>query len=135
MWINHERLEFGFYIGEYGSKQPTRFLQNCQKYTQLILPLLKNNTHEFVLGKRDNTHVVLEKLILHPNIKAEKWLQNLNKDNIEVATVLSKDQVLQLSVQQLSQNIADVFKILFPLVTLAINDNPVDAINEYTKNI
>ncbi|MDJ0635961.1 MAG: AAA family ATPase [Xenococcaceae cyanobacterium MO_188.B29] len=135
IWINHERLEFGFYIGEYGSKQQTRFLQNCQKYSQLILPILNNNYHEFILGKRDNTHVVLEQIILHSNVKSEEWIKTLNKDEIQVAKVLLKNQVLQLSSQQLSQDIANVFKNLFPLIILAINDNPVEQISEYTKNV
>ena len=51
-WINRDQLEFGFYIGHYGSDQRERFLDNCRRYREQLFALLEPQmaTDDFVYG-------------------------------------------------------------------------------------
>ena len=42
MWIDRHLLEYGFFIGAYGSAQRQRFQRNCQAFGSALLPYLRD---------------------------------------------------------------------------------------------
>jgi 5-methylcytosine-specific restriction enzyme B len=133
LWINADRFEYGFYIGEYGGEQRKRFVLNCSKFKEIIPNLLgeslsggelKFGRHEEFLGKTQNSSSSEV-----PNWR--DWLSNPEEAGIQVYIEVPRDNVLAESGDKIVQNIAEKFKQLFPLVLLATSDDPIKMINEY----
>jgi 5-methylcytosine-specific restriction protein B len=123
MWMNHERLEVGFFIGLYGSKQLQQFLNNCQVHYVRLLPLLEESLSNKKLwfGSRGSS----------TNIPWQEWLQAPGKEDIHVSFNLLKQEVLKYSTEQLINQITQVYEQLFPLILLAIEEDPLPALSEY----
>lgn len=137
MWLNHERMEFGFYIGEHGSAQRKRFLRNCQEnyevLSQFILPHLTDSSIMF--GSRENFSIGSNNTVVRKtNLTWEDWLNNPGAADIHVAVILPKSKVLHYSAEQLIQQIAQTFEQIFPLVLVATSDEPMRAIKEYLNS-
>jgi 5-methylcytosine-specific restriction protein B len=135
LWINRQRLEFGFYIGQYGSDQRNRFLRNCRENHDVLVRVLQEHLPErdlLFFGER-------EEFVGGPEHPLEDrswpsfrdWFREPAEAGIHAAVFLPKDEVLQRSQTQLAQEIADVYQRLFPLVLLAALDNPMPAIGDY----
>lgn len=123
MWMNHERLEVGFFIGLYGSKQRQQFLNNCRKNYTTLLSLLEESLSDEKLwfGSRGNS----------TNIPWQEWLQDPGKTDIQVSFNLPKQEVLKYSTDQLADEITQVYAQLFPLILIAIHEDPLPALAEY----
>lgn len=136
MWINYERLEFGFYIGEYGNNQRKRFVQNCQENYEVLLHLLKDvlTGESVVFGSHENIIIEPNGLIVSKlNLSWQEWLLNPDQGNFDVSVALPKQKVLQLSTEELTGQIVQTYRKLFPLVLLAFSDDPIPAITQYLK--
>lgn len=139
MWMNHERLEFGFYIGEYGSEQRQRFLCNCDRHRQVLMPLLKSTleSDRFYFGSRDDLQFDAQgQPRNHRGAQFEDWLTNpdiFQNDLGHMGIVLSKPQILQQSEQALVEQMQQTYAQLFPLVLLAIHDEPMPFIRDYLE--
>ncbi len=134
MWINRDRLEFGFYIGEYGSDQRIRFTRNAQANHKILYNILNESLagrnvqygehDEFVGGTKgigtDESRPVLR-----------DWLKNPEESGIHAAIYLPRGAVLQHSAEQLSKEIIQTYQALFPLILLSILDDPMPAIADY----
>ncbi|MCK4821119.1 hypothetical protein KA005_35470, partial [bacterium] len=125
MWINRDRLEFGFYIGEYGSDQRNRFIRNCRANHKIIFNILNESLagsnvqygehDEFVGGTKG-----VDEDRIRPSM--QDWLENPEEAGIHAAVFLPKEEALQRSTEQLTQEIVQVYQALFPLTLLAILD-------------
>lgn len=136
MWINRDRLEYGFYIGEYGSDQRNRFLQNCQKNRDVLARVLQDSLagSPILFGEREDFVGEPEDFDLSKTWPSfEDWLKDPAEAGIHAAVFLPKEKVLQQSATQLVEEIADVYQRLFPLVLLATLDNPMPAIGDYLE--
>ena len=136
LWIHQNRLEFGFYIGEYGSEQRKRFLKNCNDNYKTLLNILKGSAigpnlkfggHEYLYGDREE--VDENKTIL----SLEEWLKNPSETGIHAAVYMSKNDVLERSATDLVEEIRNTYVSLFPFVLLATLDNPMPAIGDYLE--
>lgn len=135
-WMNYERLEFGFYIGEYGSEQRKRFVRNCKENREAVVNVLRESLADdlFVYGRREDfVGGPSDKSTKKQKLSWNQWLENPEQAGIHVAVVLPKDQVLQSSPEILIDQITKTFERLFPLVTLATSDDPLPAIGEYLE--
>lgn len=135
LWLNRDRLEYGFYIGEYGSEQRQRFMRNCQENYDVLVRVLRDQLPDrdlLFFGQREDFVGGPDGL---PKDKTwptfQDWLKNPAAEDIHAAVFLPKHEVLQLSQDYLAQDIADVYKRLFPLVLLATLDDPMPAIGTY----
>jgi 5-methylcytosine-specific restriction protein B len=135
LWMNYERLEFGFFIGTYGSEQRQRFIQNCQKYHPLLLDLLEESLSEpnLFFGSRSRAIISSDGTISgQTNLSWQDWLKNPEQlGDLHVAIVLPKSKVLASSSDQLTTQIVQTYQQLFPLILLATSNDPTLEIEEY----
>jgi 5-methylcytosine-specific restriction enzyme B len=125
MWMNHERLEVGFFIGLYGSDQLQLFLNNCRTHQEALLKLLEESLDDEKLhfGSRSSS----------TSIHWKQWLQDLGKGDIHVSYRVPKQEVLNYSIDQLAAQIVQIYEQIFPLVLLAIEEDPLPALLEYLE--
>jgi len=133
-WINQERLDFGFYVGEYGTNQRERFVRNCKENRKELLNVLQSSladdelvygrVEDFVGGSKDPTSD-------RHSLSWEDWLKEPEKGDLRVAVTLPKEKVLDSSEDQLIECITRTFERLFPLILLTISDDPMPMIGEY----
>ncbi|MCB8945751.1 MAG: AAA family ATPase [Ardenticatenaceae bacterium] len=136
MWINFELLEFGFYIGEYGTEQQNRFSQNCQVHYDTLLNWLTPSFADvqIVCGKRELFVIEADGSVRNQEgTTFADWLQDPAQYNFDVSYVLPKVKVLQFTADQLRQQIIDTYQKFFPLVLLAIEDDPLPHIQTYLR--
>jgi 5-methylcytosine-specific restriction enzyme B len=134
LWINHERMEFGFYIGQYGSEQRQQFLNNCHQHQAALISLLEPSLkrEDLILGGRENIAFDSQgKAFNRKGINFQDWLSTLDRADIHVASVRSKEQILHSSVDELATQIQQVYQQVFPLVLLAVKVEPMPSIIEY----
>lgn len=140
MWMNHERLEFGFYIGDYGDEQRERFQRNCDRLRQDLVSLLKStlDCDRFYFGPRDQLEFDSQGNILNrKKLPFADWLSHpdiFQTDLGHMGMVLSKPQILQQSEQALAEQMLQTYAQLFPLVLLAIHDEPIPFIRDYLES-
>ncbi len=134
MWINRDRLEFGFYIGEYGSDQRNRFTRNAQANQKILYNIMNESLagsdvqygeHDEFVGGTKGIGVDVSR----PSL--QDWLNNPEESGVHAAVLLPKEAVLQYSTEQLSKEIIQIYQALFPLILLAIHDDPMPAILDY----
>jgi 5-methylcytosine-specific restriction protein B len=139
LWINRERVEFGFYIGEYGSDQRNRFLRNCRENLDVLARVLGENLPEqqpLFFGEREDLVGGIKgsgAVKDHPSF--QEWLRDPADAGISVAVLLLREQVLQYTTSQLAVRIVEAYERLYPLVLLATLDNPMPAIGDYLDRV
>jgi len=137
IWINRDRLEYGFYIGEYGSEQRDRFIRNCTQNREALGNLLRQDlsrekllffgeNEEFVGGPEDPGFP-------HLDVDWKAWLADPGGIGIHASVFVGKNEVLATHLDKLSGKIVDAFDKLFPLVLLAVHEAPMPAIREYIE--
>ena len=126
--INKDQLEFGFYIGHYGSDQRERFLDNCGQYREQLVTLLEPSmgAEAFVYGD-DNKGWTPES----KGRSLSQWLENIGEMGIDASLVITRDRVLKLSAQDLIDTATRTFELLFSFVLLATSEDPMPEIIEY----
>lgn len=125
LWMNHERLEFGFYIGEYGSDQRQRFLTNCQTHYDALLTLLEPSLADDDIWYGINGS--------QAKLDWKDWLKNPQEANFHLHMRLSQQDVLSRSTEQLIDQITHIYKRLFPLILLAIAEEPLPLLLDYLE--
>jgi 5-methylcytosine-specific restriction enzyme B len=131
LWLNRERLEWGFYLGEYADEQRTRFLNNVRKRRDALAAALAPHVAEgrFLFGAVRDPQGVLDTEKARQTLG--EWLDTLEEQYLSVRQVLSREQVLQLPAADLRERILDAYRQLFPLVLLATSEDPLTAISDY----
>jgi 5-methylcytosine-specific restriction protein B len=126
MVINRDHLEFGFYIGHYGSDQRERFLDNCRRYREELIDLLEPVAEEgFVYGEdKGGTSRSRGRSL-------SQWLENIDEAGLRASTVIAKERVSEPSAQDLIDTATRTFELLFPFVLLATSEDPMPEIIEY----
>ena len=129
--INCDRLEFGFYIGDYGSGPRNRFLRNCRTHSAAVFRALENvlADDDLRFGQREDVTTKAEAGC--ERLDWRTWLTDPEAAGIRVAVFLNKNAVLDRSAAQLRDEIVHTFQRLFPLVLLATEDDPLPAIGKY----
>jgi len=138
LWMNYQRLEYGFYIGDYGSAQRQRFQRNCETYfeelNKLLGDILANET--LIYGGRENFNFGPDgALIGKPGVTWQDFLRNPGRANNDVSVVVSWADVLATPAADLVDRIAETYTLLFPLVLLAISDQPLAEVANYLDAI
>ncbi|MBW4649419.1 MAG: tetratricopeptide repeat protein [Kastovskya adunca ATA6-11-RM4] len=117
-----------FIIDKTPDKQ--RFIQNSQK--TLTKEVIIQNTQ---LSDKCSLHSSSKKSLDHINLLGD-WLRHLARQNsvtknIQASVYISLKQVLMYSEKQLTDQIIQTLKGLFPLFLLATYDDPITAIRKY----
>ena len=134
LWINYERLEIGFYIGNYGVAARTRFRRNCQDNVDKLIQWLSDIVSDsaLVIGSHHDISIKSDGSILANNkITWRDWLSDPEKSDYDLSLILPKEQLLRLSFDQLMDKVAGIYNRFFPFIILATSDNPMPVIAEY----
>ena len=133
--MREDYLDFGFYIGEYGSEQRSRFTKNCSLHLEILENILREplSRDDLVFGETAATGDYRSKPV--PGLKGNEWLNQIEQARIRAGVRLSRNEVQVMSDDTLAKNIADVFHDLFPLVLLATKDDPLTEIRRYVGEI
>jgi 5-methylcytosine-specific restriction protein B len=132
--LNHDHLEAGFYIGDYGSEKRALFLRNCSLLKDSLPRLLASELSdpEFIFGTKDHwTDAKTGAFTKRPEISFQEWLRNPAEAGIDVSVIYLRSELGRTDRERLADNVADVFKKLFPLVLLTVSDNPSSSIRKY----
>lgn len=137
IWINKDRLEFGFYIGIYGDEFKRKFVENTQKHFDKLKLILRESldSEQLIYGAEDsykiNQNGEFERL---QTLTWEDFLKNPEQANFNVTCVIPKRDVINKSTQELVEICIDTYLRVFPLVLLTISSDPLTEINEYLEN-
>jgi 5-methylcytosine-specific restriction protein B len=136
--IDHAVLEFGFIIGHYGSEQRKRFERNCAQHFENLRRILADalGNGRFFFGRQDEYEVAPDGSISHPNKRTwEEFLRNPASASCDVSLVIPRPDLLQMSADELVTLVRTTHIRLFPLVLLAMEDDPLPAIASYFEAI
>ncbi len=135
MWLNYELCEHGFYIGNYGAEQQLRFTRNCATFQQTLEQLMAELTPNDcpVFGERANFVVSADKVSYRDSntVTWRDFLQDPARFQFDISFIMPKSILLQQDEAALIAKIVDNYKRLFPMVILAISDDPMPEIESY----
>jgi 5-methylcytosine-specific restriction enzyme B len=138
MWMNYQRLEYGFYIGAYGSEQRQRFQRNCQESGLLLAPRLREILPEsrVCFGSPDNFDVTADgKVVAKTSYNWETFLREPAQADNDVSVIIPRDELVQIAEDALVTQIAETYERLFPLVLLSVEDDPMPAVGRYFEQL
>ncbi len=135
MWVNHRGLEFGFYVGEYGSIDRRRLQENCREHHAILAVLLADllGDTRFVAGRPDTFVFNLDGTLSDENATWRDWLKDPFTFGFDLSLILPFPEPLHFSTEELRDLVAQTYKQLFPLVLLATEDDPIPAIKRYLR--
>lgn len=137
LWLDHRYLEFGFYIGDYGDETRKKFQANTRKYGTQLLNWLGTRlpSQNLIFGSRETITVAENGQVMsNTGISTwAEWLHNPELTNFDASIVLTKNNLLALSVSELKQQVVTTYEQLFPFVLLAMLDDPLPQIEAYLE--
>ena len=137
VWLNHQLLEYGFFIGDYGAEQRKRFRRNCQKHPEIITMLrdYMPDWERFVFGQLGQHFTITEAgevKLLQPG-SWEDFFHNPEEFGFDISILWPRYKVLTLPFDKLVEDISRIYQQLFPLVLLATEEDPMPAIMRYLE--
>ncbi|MDF1554526.1 MAG: AAA family ATPase [Deferrisomatales bacterium] len=126
--MHRDRLDFGFYIGEYGSDQRKRFVRQAKDHRAEFARLLKAvvETTGCTFGDQEGAGG-------NEEVTWEEWLADPATAGIRAGISLRTAEVLSRGRVELAAQIAETFEALFPLVLLATEDDPLGEIGDFLE--
>ncbi len=131
--IKADVFSFGFYVGDVGTEQRSRFLRNVQKYRTIIAGASSGELDS--LGLEFGTRLEPEE----PKSRDRRWsslsdwLDHVDADTIRAARVLSKSDCLERPAAALAAEIARIFEALYPLWLCTVLEDPGPALDSLWK--
>lgn len=140
--VRHNRLECGFDIGDRADGFLDRFQQNLSAGGVETKRLLQEclDTNELTFGCRRDEIIVKENSIQIPGERPfEKWIEHVKTietpdTDASVMKALPRADVLGASEDELIGEVVSTFKMVWPLFLLATEEEPHDAVKEYTRS-
>ena len=120
--INSERLRSGFSIGDNGTEFGQRLRKNLSKHKDRLKELLADNFTgmPFRFGLRENE-----------TSDWQEWLDYPEELGYEVVLYQNPDEAIAKTYEEHHALVVQCFKLLFPLVILASEDDPMGHVMEY----
>jgi len=134
LWINFERLEIGFYIGNYGVAARSRFRKNCQENVDELMEWFSDIVSDaaLVIGSHHDVTIQPDGSITANNkITWRDWLSDPEKSDYDLSLILPREKLLQMPSDQLIELVAGIYNRFFPFILLATSDDPLPAIVAY----
>jgi len=134
IWINYERLEIGFSIGDSGTNQRKRFIKNFLENQKVLERLFIDEDNNIKVYCREDITTPMGPVNIKNNndfIPWNKWLRQPDKSDIYASVFMTKDKLLKTDQEYLMDTIIETFQKLFPLVILSTMDNPMPIITKY----
>lgn len=136
IWLNYQLFEYGFYIGDYGSTQRQRFMRNCANLRRPVEKIMEELFEDVsvMFGDRDDFVITERGTVVYKSGNSLSWsdfLENPERYYYDVSLIVPKSVLLQQDQASLTARILDGHKRLYPLVLLALSDDPLPAIEQY----
>jgi 5-methylcytosine-specific restriction enzyme B len=124
----HDGVRAGFYIGQ-GSDQRERCGRNCRAHAAELADLLQDSLAEpgFTFGERSERDTTAPAW--------HEWLNDPEAADFVVMVNWPPERVLQMEVDALSAEAVRVYERLFPLVLLAVEEEPMEAIQRASNDV
>lgn len=130
IWVNRNRLEWGFYVGEYADQVTESILAQFRRRREALRAILREHLEDdrFAFGAERGPD---GELVEGTGTKSvDEWIEAVGPGTLTARTSLTRDGVLGTSEAELRDLIAADFRQLFPLVLLSSRDDPIAAIEE-----
>ena len=127
-------VHFGFSVGAYASEQRQRFQQNCKTHHAALVDLLSEvfSDARLVFGRTESLTVAPDgKVSSREACTWEEFLADPDRASSTVAMVVPRSALLRTSADALVTNMAQTFERLFPLILLAVHEQPLGEIADY----
>ena len=128
--ITRDDLEVGFYIGDFGKELRERFARNCKTYLNALVSKLEPEFLAANVRYGVRRPDVIPPGFVEPQSFAE-WVNRGQEAEPSARVFLSKDEVLKLGTSDLAARVSSLFQMLFPLVFVAVKDNPIPSIESF----
>jgi 5-methylcytosine-specific restriction enzyme B len=125
--IHGSFLEFGFYIGTYGTEARNRFSQNCRRHYSSLIKIAEDFIQNPDLVFGDQTATDQKPSLID-------WLKDPAAYDFKITIVISSEEVLAIPEDQLIDYISLVFKQLYPFFILANESDPIPYIRNYLSD-
>jgi 5-methylcytosine-specific restriction protein B len=138
LWVAIDKngLTFGFSIADFAIDVKKRFCAKWLIYRNQVLDLMSQKA----FGEKFEVDPSLE--VLSDDQKTPKhskisdlahWLDSPCTDNIAIKIKIDKVDVINASLEELSQRIGACFNFLFPFVLLVVSEDPIPQIQTYLE--
>jgi 5-methylcytosine-specific restriction protein B len=133
LFINREAMYAGFMLGDYASDAKKLYLENIKANKTRIDELLGNIILERVItiGNRYLYGKSVNDGESKPPTTIEAWMADPNIAEYDLTRLYLKEDLLHLSLEELSDEIAEIYNQLYPFVILASSTNPIPMIEKY----
>jgi MoxR-like ATPase len=131
--MHRGRVDAGFSFGEYSREKQKTFLVNLAKHREVLVSWLEPRFAglDLFYGSREELEASLGRTSRPASFAA--WAAGIEDLEASVRVHWPEKKVLELSGAELSEKIANLFNELFPLVLLAIEEDPLPAIRAYLQ--
>ncbi|MBW6475294.1 MAG: AAA family ATPase, partial [Anaerolineaceae bacterium] len=135
--IASSHLRFGTGFGFDSNQAKIRFNKNCRENLPAVRDIIENifSNGEYLLYKEGETEFDAAGIadIKSQSFTWQEWLSDTEMSKYSVTKVLPKSKVIQMSFEELVSQVSDVFNQLFPIILLAIEDDPMPKIFDYLE--
>lgn len=128
LWLNFERLEIGFYIGNTSEISRERFGRNVIKHRATLQGILAQIHQDPSIRYGPNDNFIVEAdgtVVAKRELTFDQWLDDPAQGDYDASVILPSAQVLEYTPGDLIELVTDKFIKLFPLVRLATLDEPI----------
>lgn len=128
--VNRHRLEWGFAVGTHGDQVMEAILSQFRRRGTVLRAILQEHIEadHFWFG----AEAADGELVKGTGTRSlAEWMQTLDGSSLSARVSRSRDQVLGMSEVALRDRIVGDFRQLFPLVLVAIHENPIAAIESF----
>jgi 5-methylcytosine-specific restriction enzyme B len=136
IWINHERVEYGFFIGNFGTAQRKLFASNLSAIPTNLASELSESLQSCGVvygGREDGIEKAEAGFAAGHTTSWVEWTKDLSQFGPGVRINTPKEQAISIPGDAMADKIADLFKRLFPLVLMATQDHPFSQAMEQVK--
>lgn len=124
LWINFERVEVGFAIGDYGTEMRERLQDQWRTYRTELQRLLEDSINEEGLsfGSRGKGRSPRP----YPELSLIDWLDQLRELGPTVRRAIPRSKAVAMTKEQWVDFGKDTFTDLFPLFILSVSRKPIN---------
>jgi 5-methylcytosine-specific restriction enzyme B len=133
LFINREAMYAGFMFGDYASDAKEHFLDHIKSNKTRIDELLGDIFSKGIIttGNRYLYDKSVNDGEPKPPSTIDAWMADSKIAEYDLTRLFLKEEVLHLSLEDLSDEIAEIYNQVYPFVILASSTNPIPMIERY----
>ena len=133
--ITNSHVDIGTGFGFDSNVARKRFNKNCHENLPAVTKLIEEifSGGSFILTDPDGTTFDNDGIPddSTQSLTWQEWLKNPEMSKYNVEKIFPKNQILNMSFEELVGEVSKIFNQLFPLILLAIDEDPMPKIYDY----